>query len=128
MILRINVIASIRRKPNHRRARRWVAAAAEWLRAVLVVKARALSTFAPWPRPIWVIAVAAYRLALEERTRKQVPLEWARTHNNLGIVLQKQNHLAEAIEHFQLALRLRPRYPEARYNLGAAFEEAGRLQ
>ena len=29
-------------------------------------------------------AVAAYRAALEERTRDRVPLEWAQTQNNLG--------------------------------------------
>jgi len=29
-------------------------------------------------------AVAAYRAALEERTRERVPLDWARTQMNLG--------------------------------------------
>jgi tetratricopeptide (TPR) repeat protein len=32
-------------------------------------------------------AVAAYRLALEERTRDRVPLDWAYTRENLGNVL-----------------------------------------
>ena len=32
-------------------------------------------------------AVAAYRAALEERTRERVPLDWAMTQNNLGIAL-----------------------------------------
>ena len=32
-------------------------------------------------------AVAAYRAALEERTRERVPLDWATTQNNLGIAL-----------------------------------------
>jgi hypothetical protein len=32
-------------------------------------------------------AVAAYRAALEERTRDRVPLDWAQTQNNLGIAL-----------------------------------------
>ena len=32
-------------------------------------------------------AVAAYRAALEERTRERVPLDWARTQNNLGNAL-----------------------------------------
>ena len=32
-------------------------------------------------------AVAAYRAALEERTRERVPLDWAATQNNLGIAL-----------------------------------------
>ena len=33
-------------------------------------------------------AVAAYRAALEEHTRARVPLEWARTQQNLGNALQ----------------------------------------
>ena len=32
-------------------------------------------------------AVAAYRAALEERTRERVPLHWAMTQNNLGNAL-----------------------------------------
>jgi hypothetical protein len=34
-------------------------------------------------------AVAAYRAALEERTRERVPLDWAMTQNNLGVALTK---------------------------------------
>ena len=33
-------------------------------------------------------AVAAHRAALEERTRERVPLDWARTQNNLGAALE----------------------------------------
>jgi Tetratricopeptide repeat len=33
-------------------------------------------------------AAAAYRLALEERTRDRVPLDWAQTQNNLGLTLE----------------------------------------
>jgi hypothetical protein len=32
-------------------------------------------------------AVAAYRAALEERTRERVPLDWAQTQMNLGTTL-----------------------------------------
>ena len=32
-------------------------------------------------------AVAAFRAALEERTRERVPLDWAGTQNNLGNAL-----------------------------------------
>ena len=32
-------------------------------------------------------AVAAYRVALEERTRERVPLDWATTQHNLGVAL-----------------------------------------
>ena len=33
-------------------------------------------------------AVAAYREALEERTRERVPLDWAMTQKNLGTALR----------------------------------------
>ena len=33
-------------------------------------------------------AVAAFRAALEERTRQRVPLQWATTQNNLGKALK----------------------------------------
>jgi len=33
-------------------------------------------------------AVAAYRAALQERTRERVPLDWAATQNGLGNALQ----------------------------------------
>ena len=32
-------------------------------------------------------AVAAYRAALEERSRNRVPLDWAMTQNSLGVAL-----------------------------------------
>jgi hypothetical protein len=33
-------------------------------------------------------AAAAYRAALQERTRDRVPLDWATTQNNLGTALE----------------------------------------
>ena len=33
-------------------------------------------------------AIAAYRAALDERTRDRVPLDWAATQNNLGTALR----------------------------------------
>ncbi len=40
-------------------------------------------------------AVAAYRAALEERTRERVPLDWAMTQNNLGAALQDARRAGE---------------------------------
>ena len=40
-------------------------------------------------------AVAAYRAALEERTRERVPLDWAATQNNLGTALQALGRAGE---------------------------------
>jgi Tetratricopeptide repeat len=42
-------------------------------------------------------AVAAYRAALEERTRERVPLQWAMTQNNLGNALSSPAHMEEAL-------------------------------
>jgi hypothetical protein len=56
-------------------------------------------------------AVAAYRAALEERTRDRVPHEWARTQNDLGnalCTLSKREsgtaHLTEAISAWEAAV------------------------
>jgi len=58
-------------------------------------------------------AVAAYRLALEERTRDRVPLDWARTQMNLGTVyiafFEKTGdsaHLDTAQSHTEAALEV----------------------
>lgn len=42
-------------------------------------------------------AVAAFRGALEERTRERVPLDWAATQNNLGPALRTLTALLERI-------------------------------
>jgi hypothetical protein len=49
-------------------------------------------------------AVAAYRAALQERTEARVPLQWAKTQNNLGVGLtdlgartHDTNELCEAL-------------------------------
>ena len=57
-------------------------------------------------------AVAAYRAALEERTRERVPLDWAGTQNNLGNALVRLGEresgtarLEEAAAAFRAALK-----------------------
>ena len=47
----------------------------------------------------------------------------ARHYNNRGVELQQQGQIQAAIEHYQLALKLKRNYPEAHYNLGDAYEE-----
>jgi Tetratricopeptide repeat len=61
-------------------------------------------------------AVAAYRSALQERTRCRVPLHWAMTQNNLGNALvrlgERQGETArleEAVAAYRLALQERTR-------------------
>ncbi|MDD9818808.1 MAG: tetratricopeptide repeat protein, partial [Gammaproteobacteria bacterium] len=60
--------------------------------------------------------VAAYRLALEERTRERVPLDWAMTQNNLGSALAAlgeresgTRRLEEGVAAYRLALEERTR-------------------
>ena len=57
-------------------------------------------------------AVAAYREALKERTRERVPLEWAKTQNNLGNALSTLGEresgtarLQEAVAAYREALK-----------------------
>src|SRR5438128_6520947 len=47
--------------------------------------------------------------------------------NNLGVVRADQHKLAEAIEHYQRALQMRPDYADAHTNLGNALAQQGKL-
>ena len=84
-------------------------------------------------------AVAAYRAALEERTRERVPLDWAMTQNNLGNALRALGEresgtarLEEAVAAYRAALeeRTRERVPldwaMTQNNLGNALVGARR--
>jgi hypothetical protein len=58
-------------------------------------------------------ALATYRAALEERTRDRVPLDWARTQNNLGHALEALGEresgtarLEEAVATYRAALEV----------------------
>src|SRR5712691_3553688 len=62
---------------------------------------------------LWTHAVATYPQS-------------SMAQNNLGAVLVDQGKLAEAIEHYEQALKIR-KYAEAHYNLGTALARQGRL-
>jgi len=47
--------------------------------------------------------------------------------NNLGVVRADQSKLAEAIEHYQRALQMRPDYADAYFNLGNALFQQGKV-
>ncbi len=83
-------------------------------------------------------AIAAYRAALLEQTRERVPLQWARTQNNLGNALRALGEresgtarLEEAVSAYRAALeeRTRERVPldwaMTQNNLGLALSSAG---
>ena len=82
-------------------------------------------------------AVAAYRDALQERTRERVPLDWAMTQNNLGTALRTLGEresgtarLEEAVTAYRDALKeqTRERVPlewaTTQNNLGNALADA----
>ena len=82
--------------------------------------------------------MAAYRAALEERTRERVPLDWAMTQNNLGVALwtlgERESgtaRLEEAVAAYRAALeeRTRERVPldwaKTQNNLGNALRTLG---
>ena len=46
----------------------------------------------------------------------------------MGIALQEQNKLEEAIEAYKKALAIKPDYAEAYYNMGNALKEQGKLE
>jgi tetratricopeptide (TPR) repeat protein len=52
---------------------------------------------------------------------------WA-AHDLLGVVLDSQGKLADAIDHYRQALRLNPKYALGHYNLGCALASQGRLE
>ena len=82
-------------------------------------------------------AVAAYRQALEVRTRETLPQDWAATQNNLGIALEEQGIrtggergtqlLAEAVAAYRQALEVRtretlpPQWAQTHNNLAKAY-------
>jgi tetratricopeptide (TPR) repeat protein len=49
-------------------------------------------------------------------------------HNNLGVLLLKQDHLYDAAEEFEWARKLMPGNPEPRVNLAIALERGGKHQ
>jgi tetratricopeptide (TPR) repeat protein len=84
-------------------------------------------------------AVEAYRLALEVRTRDQLPQKWAMMQNNLGNALREQairasgeegrRLMKEAVEAYRLALEVRTRdqlpqeWVQTEKNLAIAYSD-----
>jgi len=63
--------------------------------------------------------------ALWRDTLARNPDAWL-AHNNLGILLSQSHQRAEAIAHFQAAIRLNPGFFEAHYNLANRLRDDGR--
>ena len=94
------------------------------------------------PRPTQLVAASALLLTLGALTRSQCALYRApftlyettlgrnpacwMAHNNLASALVESGRAAEALPHFEAALKIRPAYPEAESNLGEALTRLGR--
>jgi tetratricopeptide (TPR) repeat protein len=64
---------------------------------------------------VWADEITLYRDSAAKSPAK------ARSHNNLGAALSRQNRVKEAIEKFQTALTINPQFSDAHYNLGYAL-------
>jgi Tfp pilus assembly protein PilF len=81
-----------------------------------------------------VLAVLSWRqvgywrddIALYERTLA-VTKDNCVAHNNYGVALREQGRVAEAIEHWQAALAVFPRYTDAMVNLGSGLTQRGQV-
>ena len=71
-----------------------------------------------------LLAIAAYRAALEERTRERVPLDWAATQNNLGTALCALGSARAARRVFKR--RLPPIAPRWKKERASACRSTGR--
>lgn len=69
-------------------------------------------------------------LAAEENYKKALQLDYevAKTSNNLGVILLKNNRLNESEKNFLKALELEPDYPDVYNNLGLLMERKGKTQ
>jgi protein O-mannosyl-transferase len=65
--------------------------------------------------------------AFARTTLARNPDAWA-AHDQLGVVLVNQGKLADAVDHFNEALRGNPRYAPGHYNLGCALAAQGKLE
>ncbi|HUR56310.1 MAG TPA: tetratricopeptide repeat protein, partial [Opitutaceae bacterium] len=65
--------------------------------------------------------------SLYTATLARNPSAWL-AHNNLGLTLVNDGRPAEAVPHFEIALRLRHRFAEAENNLGDCLTRLGRAQ
>ena len=62
----------------------------------------------------WDQAIASYRKALEFEPND------APTHYNLALALKYKGEAKQAVDEFEVTLRLKPKWADAQYGLGAA--------
>jgi protein O-mannosyl-transferase len=69
----------------------------------------------------WRDSEALFRHAVEVTQNNEF------AHNNLGVALDRNAHLDEAIRQFQEAVRLQPSHSVSHYNLGIALDKKGQM-
>jgi protein O-mannosyl-transferase len=111
--------------------------------ALVWLAAEGVSRGPGWVRGAAAVAASALLVACVVQTRRElahwkdsetlfrralaVTRENYVAHQNLAHHLNETNRPAEALPHLEEALRIRPRYPEARVNLGRSLFLLGRL-
>jgi tetratricopeptide (TPR) repeat protein len=84
------------------------------------------SLFSRRSRPI--MSSTSSRIARQSFEASLATVPTARGHQNLAIVLIRQDRLADAERHFRAALALLPDYSEAQSGLGAVLARQGRYR
>jgi tetratricopeptide (TPR) repeat protein len=69
----------------------------------------------------WKNSISLFERALSVTERNDL------AHSNLGMALQKQDRLEEAIRHYQMALKIEPKQMKVRVNLGILFSNQGKF-
>jgi len=69
----------------------------------------------------WKSSITLFEHTLDVTYNNYMP------HYNLGVVLQNQGRIDEAIEHYSEALRIKPDYEKAHNNLGVTLQDQGRI-
>ena len=65
---------------------------------------------------------------MANRRRRVIPLHSADQEVDVGVRLHEQGCIAEAIEHYRHALKIKKSHSLAAFNLGVALEDLGRLK
>jgi protein O-mannosyl-transferase len=105
--------------PRHRMDRQSTKAAV-WI--VVAVALAACTMLARIQVGYWKNSETLFRHALNVTQNN-----WL-AHGNLGMVLEEEGQVSEAITHYEEALRIQPGYPQAHYNLGNALLKMGRTE
>jgi tetratricopeptide (TPR) repeat protein len=66
-------------------------------------------------------AIVYFRTALRSEVDNALWTDHSRAYNNLGYAYLQEGQITNAVTNFEMAIAIKPRFPEAYYNLGRAF-------